>query len=116
MHPVVIIITFLTQSAPLISPLNIIQMINELLSQSCFVSIVSSIACPPGSYKDKVGNEDSCNVCPANSNSTSPGSAICTCAEGYYRTLTERADYPCTGQKEIKQDQVDIFVERLGQI
>ena len=64
-----------------------------------FVSILPFIACPPGWYKDVVGNEDSCLICPTNSNSTLPGSAICTCNDGYYRTSTEAASDPCTGQQ-----------------
>ena len=67
-----------------------------------FVLILFFIACPPGMYKDMVGNEGSCFVCPKNSNSTSPGSAICTCMEDYYRTSVETANKPCTSQYSSK--------------
>ena len=67
-----------------------------------FVSIPPFIACQPGSYKDSVGNEVSCSVCPTSSYATLPGSAICTCNDGYYRTSSEAADDPCTGQESSK--------------
>ena len=57
------------------------------------------IACSPGTYKDAVGNEESCSACPSNSNSTSPGSAMCSCIEGYHRAKGDTVGEPCRGQK-----------------
>ena len=81
--------------------IELMHVVKRLLS-FVFCSLFLSLACPPGMYKDIIGNGGSCFVCPKNSNSTSPGSATCTCMKGYYRTSVETANEPCTSQYSRK--------------
>ena len=53
--------------------------------------------CPVGSYEEDLSTgESACVPCPTNSFSTMEGSRECTCFEGYFRTVLEEPNYPCT--------------------
>ncbi|KAF4078368.1 hypothetical protein AMELA_G00198450 [Ameiurus melas] len=52
-------------------------------------------ACGPGQYKASMG-VSACRVCPTNSNTHSPGAAVCSCLPGYYRAPTDMPDMACT--------------------
>ncbi|XP_066450040.1 ephrin type-B receptor 4 isoform X2 [Eleutherodactylus coqui] len=52
-------------------------------------------ACPPGSFKPKVG-ELPCQICPPSSLSTSAGATVCNCKVGYYRATGDPVTAPCT--------------------
>ena len=53
--------------------------------------------CAVGSYEEDVSTgERACVPCPTNSVSTMEGSRECNCFEGYFRTVLEEPNYPCT--------------------
>ncbi|XP_066959562.1 ephrin type-B receptor 1 isoform X4 [Macrobrachium rosenbergii] len=51
--------------------------------------------CPPGNYKDEVGEFD-CRPCPNNSAAPHAGASECRCNTGYYRAPKDPRAMPCT--------------------
>lgn len=58
---------------------------------------VSSSACAQGTFKPLSG-EGACQPCPANSHSSTIGSPVCQCRNGYFRARTDFRGAPCTGK------------------
>ena len=60
-----------------------------------FISLFlpSSKGCDPGMY---LAVDETCLLCPANSNSTQSGESVCPCFEGYYRAAREPPEMACT--------------------
>ncbi|CAM5139237.1 unnamed protein product [Natator depressus] len=52
-------------------------------------------ACAPDTFKATQG-EGSCQPCPPFSHSSAPGSAICSCRNGYFRAQADPPGSPCT--------------------
>uniref|UniRef100_A0A452SVX3 Ephrin type-B receptor 4 n=1 Tax=Ursus americanus TaxID=9643 RepID=A0A452SVX3_URSAM len=52
-------------------------------------------ACAQGTFKPLSG-EGSCQPCPANSHSSTIGSPVCQCRNGYFRARTDFRGAPCT--------------------
>ncbi|KAJ7998459.1 hypothetical protein DPEC_G00205160 [Dallia pectoralis] len=72
-------------------------------------------ACAPGSFKAFVSS-DACEVCPENTDPSAAGDIMCTCTEGFYRSLTDPVTSACYAPPSAPRDLVSTSLSVEGRL
>ena len=56
--------------------------------------IYIDLSCPPGTFQPQLQGD--CLPCPLNTNRSVVNATMCHCLQGYFRSIFEGPEFPCT--------------------